>query len=118
MHVLVVDDEPVIRGLLVTILQDAGYVVDEAGNGAEALQKVQTSLPNAIVLDLLMPVMDGFQFLEHCRLLPGCEQLPIVVLSASHVVLSDERVRAFVKKPFDLNVFVAAVEAVVRPEGQ
>ena len=114
-HLLVVDDEPVIRGLLITILEDAGYAVEEAGNGAEALKKVQTSPPDAVILDLVMPIMDGFQFLERCRALPGCEHLPVVVLSASHSVPSDERVRAFLKKPFDLNAFVTAVQAVIPP---
>jgi CheY-like chemotaxis protein len=112
-QVLVVDDEPSIRSLLSELLQDVGYTVEEAANGLEALRKVQSAPPDVVILDLLMPIMDGWRFLDECRSVPSCSHLPVVVLSASHSVPQDERVRAFLKKPFDLNALVSAVESLV-----
>lgn len=111
--VLVVEDEPSIRSILATLLDDEGYLPQEASNGLEALEKVRAETPDLIVLDLLMPIMDGWTFLEQCRSVPGCNSVPIVVLSASHQVPTDERVRAFLKKPFDLDVLVRTVESLV-----
>ncbi|MBV9173586.1 MAG: response regulator, partial [Chloroflexi bacterium] len=63
-RVLVVDDEPVIREVVAEALEFEGYAVETATNGAEALAKVRAHAPQAIVLDLMMPVMDGWAFLH------------------------------------------------------
>ena len=80
-RVLVVDDDPDIRELLFTALEDEGFEVVPAGNGEEALAIIKTFRPDVIVLDLMMPVMDGWQFAAELR--NRDEDIPIVLLSAA-----------------------------------
>ena len=79
---LVVDDDAEARARLRQALERGGWSVSEAANGQEALDAVARTVPRLILLDLTMPVMDGFEFLHALRDTPGCEQVPVVVLSA------------------------------------
>ena len=90
--VLVVDDDPDMRHRLRTVLERNGWGVREAGNGCEALDQVRHGVPHLILLDLTMPVMDGFSFLLRLRELPGCADVPVVVLSARDIT-AEERDR-------------------------
>lgn len=65
--ILVVDDDASARALVTTVLSYAGHELHEARNGAEALQWIATAVPDLIVVDLLMPTMDGLEFLRHAR---------------------------------------------------
>lgn len=115
-QILVVEDDESIRGLVSEVLRDDGYQVREARNGLEALTQISNGLPDLIVLDLMMPVMDGWQFVEQCRHRPGCADVPIVVTSASHDLPNTaERLRALgvrtcLAKPFDVDGLLALVE--------
>ena len=88
-EVLVVDDDPDVRGRLRGVLERAGYSVGEAGDGAEALRRVMHGPPRAILLDLTMPVMDGFAFLHALRERPGCADIPVIVFSARDISVAD-----------------------------
>src|SRR2546423_7511398 len=118
-QILVVEDDEAIRGLLTEVLRDDGYDVREAANGAEALEYVREQRPDLIVLDLMMPVMDGWTFVEECRREPGCDDVPIVVTSASHDLprtaerLRSLGVRTCLAKPFDVDGLLALVERYV-----
>ena len=90
--VLVVDDDADMRHRLRSVLERSGWTVSEAGDGAEALGKVTHAPPHLILLDLTMPVMDGFSFLHRLRQTPGCADIPVVVLSARDLT-GDERGR-------------------------
>jgi CheY-like chemotaxis protein len=87
-------------------------------NCVEALGIVRQRAPNGIILDLMMPVMTGWQFLERCRPNHLCEGIPVVVMSA-YSKLPDEAAKLGVKgciaKPFDLDVLLGAVERAVVP---
>ena len=83
--VLVVDDDADMRQRLRSVLERGGWTVAEAGDGADALRQVLHSPPHVILLDLTMPVMDGFAFLHRLRETPGCADLPVVVLSARDI---------------------------------
>jgi PAS domain S-box-containing protein len=83
--VLVVDDDAGMRERLRHVLERDGWSVREAGDGAEALARVDEARPAVILLDLTMPVMDGFSFLLRLRALPGCADIPVVVLSARDI---------------------------------
>ncbi len=80
--VLVVDDEEDIRGLLRLILSRAGYDVQEAGDGESALAFLQNDLPDLILLDLLMPGIDGFEVCRRVRAGQRTKAIPILILSA------------------------------------
>ncbi len=83
--VLVVDDDPDMRRRLRSVLERDGWSVAEAGDGADALRSVLHAPPRLVLLDLTMPVMDGFAFLHRLRETPGCSDLPVVVLSARDI---------------------------------
>jgi CheY-like chemotaxis protein len=118
----VVDDDPFIRDLVSDLLVDQGYAVDTAQNGAVAIERVQRHQPDAIVLDLMMPVMDGWQFVETCYPDGPCDDIPAVVLSAAHDLPAATRdlrrrgVRAVLGKPFALGDLLATVERVAPPD--
>jgi len=115
-RILVVDDDDTIRETVAEALELDGFAVDTARNGAEALDVVRARKPSGIILDLMMPVMTGWQFLERCRDSQLCSGIPIVVMSA-YSKLPDEAVTLGVKgciaKPFDLDVLLGAVERAV-----
>lgn len=83
--VLVVEDDAASREQLVRLLGRDGWRVSEAENGRVALEQVQAELPAVILLDLMMPEMDGFEFLSQFRKLPGCESIPVVIVSAMDI---------------------------------
>ncbi|MCJ2024735.1 hybrid sensor histidine kinase/response regulator [Methylobacterium sp. J-067] len=89
--VLVVDDDADMRGRLRAVLERDGWAVREAGDGAEALERLTESKPRVVLLDLTMPVMDGFTFLHELRSRPGCGEIPVVVLSARDVSGEERR---------------------------
>jgi two-component system chemotaxis response regulator CheY len=112
-----VDDEDSIREALTDTLEFLGYRVESAANGQQALAKVKSTRPDAIVLDLMMPVMDGWTFMHECRKDPDCVYTPVLVISAHRALqdtTSDLDVQACLAKPFDLDVLVGAVERLLR----
>jgi CheY-like chemotaxis protein len=119
-YVLVVDDDPAIRGLVADALRDEGYLVDLAAHGREALDALRARRPATIVLDLMMPVMDGFSFMEACHHEQLCDNVPIVVISAVADAIqriSEVPVHACIAKPFDLDDLVRTIGQFARPNG-
>jgi signal transduction histidine kinase/CheY-like chemotaxis protein len=97
---LVVEDDPATAEMLVRLLEADGYVVRHAGNGALALDAVKTQRPDVVLLDLMMPVMDGFEFAETltATLDPG-RTIPIIVVTARELSTDDfERLRGSVNR--------------------
>jgi CheY-like chemotaxis protein len=88
--VLGVDDEPDARALVRDILAHEGYKVREAANGVEALQAIAEERPSLVVLDLMMPGLDGFAVLDRLSADPGLRTLPVVVLTALALSAEDE----------------------------
>ena len=124
--VLIVDDNPDILVLLRTNLQAAGFDTVEAVNGQVALHKIDSENPDLILLDIMMPVLDGWGVLErlkHREHLP-----PIIVVSAADSPTNIDRaqqlgVTAYVTKPFNLVGLIQLVQSVadasgVEPEGR
>jgi CheY-like chemotaxis protein len=83
--VLVVDDDPNFRDLARRTLEREGYTVVEAENGRAALDRLRNAAPGVVLLDLMMPEMDGFEFLERVRADEKLARLPVVVLTAKDV---------------------------------
>lgn len=108
-RVLVVDDDASIRELLATALEDDGYEVVPARNGEDALNVCARWRPDVIVLDLMMPIMDGWTFAKRLR---ERDHIPIVVLSASNdLERHGKTVGAtdVIGKPFDLDQLLPKV---------
>ena len=116
-RVLVVDDEETIRLTVAEALEDEGYEVVTAQNGAEALTRVRATAPDAVVLDLMMPVLDGWGFLQACRQEELCGKTPVLVMSAYRKLAeagpAELRVDRIVAKPFELEALLMAVEELV-----
>ena len=89
--VLVVDDDADTRDRMRQVLEKGGWRVSEAANGADALQKVAQAVPDVVLLDLNMPVVDGFDFLSALRERPDCSAVPVVVLTARDLTSEDRR---------------------------
>lgn len=117
--VLVVDDEPSIRDAISEILQLDGYSVVTASNGAEALRIVDQGPPSLVLLDMRMPVLNGWDF---ARVLKERQvTLPIVVITAATDARAwAEEINAvdFLAKPFDLVDLLSTVERILPPTSQ
>jgi CheY-like chemotaxis protein len=112
-RVLVVDDDAAIRHVVGELLVDEGYAVREASNGEEALAQLAEWVPDVIVLDLMMPVMNGWSFRREPFDRSIAVAVPVVVLSASRraeATAAEPRAVAIMTKPFDAGALVATVE--------
>jgi PAS domain S-box-containing protein len=89
--VLVVEDDPASRAVTSRMLERAGWQVETAVNGIEALERVSEKPPELILLDLMMPEMDGFEFAARLRSNPKWRAIPIVVLTAKDITAEDQR---------------------------
>lgn len=114
--VLIADDEPQIREILSIYLKKEGFKVIEAADGAEALVQVQAGKPDIILLDIMMPVLDG---LEVCKQVRKISDIPIIMLTAKDS--DDDRILGleigaddYISKPFNTREVVARVKAVLR----
>ncbi len=114
--VLIADDEPQIREILSIYLKKEGFKVIEAADGAEALVQVQAGKPDIILLDIMMPVLDG---LEVCKQVRKISDVPIIMLTAKDS--DDDRILGleigaddYISKPFNTREVVARVKAVLR----
>jgi signal transduction histidine kinase/DNA-binding response OmpR family regulator len=97
--ILVVEDDSSTRDLLRSVLTKDGWSVETAENGRVALERVQRTPPGLVLLDLMMPEMDGFAFLEEFRKLPSAGRVPVVVLTAKDLTGDDrKRLSGHVKK--------------------
>ena len=115
-NLLVVDDDSDVRTLITFMLQQEGYTVSTATNGKEAIQKVLDTTPDLIILDLMMPVMDGF---EACRQIRNLSNIPIIMLTAK-----DEEINLvkglnigaddYLVKPCQHKILLAKVKAILR----
>jgi len=98
-NVLLVEDDPVSRDMTGTLLTKAGWTVTTAVNGWAALQQVAACKPELILLDLMMPEMDGFEFASRLRQNPAWQSIPIVVLTAKDITPEDRtRLNGYVEK--------------------
>ena len=88
-YALVVEDDPGNRQLICRMLEKENLRYVEAANGSDALARVAEETPGIILLDLMMPVMDGFEFLSLLRLQPGLEHVPVVVITAKDLTTED-----------------------------
>jgi CheY-like chemotaxis protein len=90
-RVLLVEDDPVSRQMLARLMQKEGWAVTEAENGRVALERLAAERPGLILLDLMMPVLDGFEFVNEMRKLEANRSIPIIVVTAMDLTPEDHR---------------------------
>jgi len=116
MRILVVEDEPRLQRNLTKALREEGYAVDAAGDGDDGVFKAETYAYDAIILDVMLPKLDGWELLARLR---TTKQTPVLMLTARDA--SADRVRGldtgaddYLVKPFDLDELLARVRALIR----
>src|SRR5258707_10209048 len=114
--VLVVDDEPIVREVVVRYLEQAGFDTREAEDGVAARELLEQKMPNAIVLDLMMPGMDG---LELCRWIRARSDVPVIMLTAlgeetDRIVGLELGADDYITKPFSPRELTVRIKAVLR----
>ncbi len=118
-RVLVVEDEPDIRDLLAFHLERGGYQVTRAATGPEALRQLRAAPPDLVILDLMLPEMDGLEVCRRLRAEPATAALPVIMLTAKgdevdRVVGLELGADDYVVKPFSPKEVLARVRAVLR----
>jgi len=117
LRILVVEDEETIGEVIVDVLGDEGYDVRRARNGRDALDVLSCWMPALIVLDLMMPIMDGRAFREEQRRHPDIAQVPVVLISGAREIEAKGEelgVMAAIEKPFDIENFLDVVSQCTR----
>ncbi|HEX8410052.1 MAG TPA: response regulator [Thermoanaerobaculia bacterium] len=117
--VLVVDDDPNIRRMIVAALRRDGYTFLEAPNGREALDLMRAEHPDVVVLDLMMPVLSGWDVLRERQGDAELSRIPVIVVSANRdpdvAVAVNAGICAFLPKPFDISALSALVKSCMPP---
>lgn len=118
--ILIVDDEPDLRAMLARVLAQDGYQVVTAENGKEAVDLVTDRLPDLILMDLMMPVMNGVEATKQIRKLNEGHQLPVVAITAydlRRLVLPEEEMQlwqAVLRKPIPVDILRTVVADLIR----
>ena len=114
-RVLVVEDDPQIQEVLCEVLVDEGYEVVTAGDGQAALSLLSGMVPDAAVMDVMMPFVDGPEVLRWMRASGTHATVPVLLMSASPMrIAADSEHSAFLRKPFDLQTLLDEVARLVR----
>lgn len=114
--VLVVDDEPAIREVMAELFRDHGFGVALAWSGRRMLEILETSPPDLVILDMMMPDGDGPGTLRAMRARPHLRDIPVVMMSAALGPAGLEgEIAGFLPKPFDLDHLIAVVIKVIGP---
>jgi len=116
-YILVVDDDASHRTLICDALEEMGYRTTEASNGREALDRLEDDLPQAVLLDLRMPVMSGWGLLDALKKMPRARGLPIIIISGYGFEWEAELVGAagYISKPVDLDKVRMTVQRIIGP---
>lgn len=122
-HLLLVDDEPGLREAVQAYLEDSGFTVDVASNAKTGWKLLQKHAPALIISDIMMPEVDGYQFLQQLQADPRFSRIPVVFLTARG--MTKDRIQgykagvdAYLAKPFDPDELVAIVTNLLKRQSQ
>ncbi|MFN3360726.1 MAG: response regulator transcription factor [Pseudanabaenaceae cyanobacterium] len=118
-HLLLVDDEPGLREAVSAYLEDSGFTVKMAANGKEAWQSIEADRPDLVISDIMMPQVNGYEFLQKIRSDERFLNLPVIFLTARG--MTSDRIKgyqsgvdAYIAKPFDPEELVAIVQNILK----
>jgi len=116
--ILIVEDHRDSREALRALLEAYGYEVVEAGNGRVAVERARTEWPNLILMDIMMPELDGFDAARRIRAIPGHEHTPIIAVTAledAHQLALAAGMSDYVRKPVDIRGLINKVSGWLEP---
>ena len=118
--ILVVDDDPYILMSLEFLMKKGGYEVSIARNGAEALDLIDTTRPDLVLLDIMMPDVDGYSICRHIKSTPALAQIIVVFLSAKTREADIRKglelgAAKYISKPFSTREMMSEIKALLRP---
>jgi CheY-like chemotaxis protein len=112
--ILIVEDDRSIRDMMKSVLELEGYSVIAAENGKQGIEALESSVPpNVILLDMMMPVMSGWDFLDFIRANAQMSKIPVVIVSAYSEIAKSVKPQVFVPKPIHLRNLLDAIEKCV-----
>ena len=119
LKILIVDDEPDILEILKINLENAGYKVYSASNGKKALKKADLIIPDLIILDIMMPIMDGIETCERLRLDERFKETIVIFLTArgeeySHIAAFESGADDYITKPIRIKILISKIKAQFR----
>lgn len=122
MRILMIDDDTKLTDLLQLVFESKGFGVTIANNGIQALESLETELPEAVLLDLMMPGMSGLEVCQRIRANPRTSNVPVVVLTAKSGIESKQELLEagatdYLVKPVPLNDLVSRIGALVDSTG-
>lgn len=122
-RVLVIDDERKIAHVMRLLLEQRGHTVLVAEDGSRGVALAQRQAPDVILLDIMMPIMDGFATLEALRSSPRTATVPVLIVSAMQTEQVEQRcyslgARGYIRKPFDAGILVGTVEELAASSAQ
>ena len=115
--ILIVDDDKVLRDILSHMLSMSDFVVEQAGNGKEALEKIKINKPDIIILDCIMPVMDGFETFVNLKRNPDTQDISIMFCSATHIEEAKNRglkADGYIEKPFIIEDLLKKINEIIK----
>ena len=117
--ILIVDDEAVFIKMTQALLEDSGYEVLTAGDGQEGLEKTKSENPDLIILDVMMPIMNGYVMLEEVRKNEKIKDTPIILCTSKtqkdYLEETQElEIEAYFTKPFEAPIFLAKIESLLK----
>ena len=118
--ILLIEDTPDVLENLLELLDMEGYETQGVTNGREALEKLQTFIPNLIITDLRMPEMDGFTFLKNVKSNPVHNTIPVLVFSANTTPENEAQIlhlgaAGFLKKPCNIDRLLEHIQTILHP---
>ena len=119
-RILLIDDEPGIQMIITSRLEALGYKVLIAKDGQEGLERARTEFPDAILLDLMLPKLDGFKVCRMLKFDKAFENIPVIIFSAKgsdadKKLAEQAGADAYMVKPFDVQVFIQTLQKLLGP---
>jgi hypothetical protein len=121
--ILIVEDNPVNQKLIAFLLARAGYTYEVAENGADALRRLDQSKFKLVLMDMMMPVMNGYDATKAIRANPKLKNLPVIALTANAMKGEDEKCRAagcsdYLAKPYSKDQILNAISVLIKKSQQ
>jgi CheY-like chemotaxis protein len=118
-HILIIDDDPIMQRLMMTVMVKAGYEVRTTSSVHEGLDRIAEQMPDLVLCDMALPLVNGLEFLRHCRSTAELANLPVIIVSS---VSDDRRARealdagatAHIAKPFSQAELLKIVQDILR----